>query len=61
MAKTKAKYRVYFGNEYYETWAVSDKQAINNVKFQLGIAGSYEYHEWEVTKVEIIDIIEKEN
>ena len=54
MKKPRKKYRVYFGNKSYETWAVSEKQAVNNVKFQLGLADSYEYHEWQVTKVEVI-------
>ncbi len=54
MKKPKQKYFVWFNNEFYDTWAVSEKQAINNVKCQLGLAGHYKYHEIEPTKVEII-------
>ncbi len=59
MAKSKReqeKYRVYFGDELFcETMAVSIPQAINNSKCQLGIAGTYEYHDYEVTKIKIYD------
>jgi len=55
MKKPKQKYLIWFGNEYYDTYAVSEAQAINNVKHQLGLAGSYEYHEIEPTKVEVIN------
>jgi hypothetical protein len=60
MKKTRAKYKVYINGEGYETWAVSEAQAINNVKYQLGAANSYKYHELKVTKVEILNIIEKD-
>lgn len=56
--KTKAKYRIWFGNEFEETMAVSEKQAVNNVKGRMGLAGSYEYHLWQPTKIEIIGIYE---
>ena len=56
--KTKAKYRVWFGNKFEETMAVSEKQAVNNIKCRMGLAGSYEYHEWQPTKIEIIEILE---
>lgn len=55
MKKNKKKYLVIFSeNDFYETWAVSEKQAINNVKYQLGLAGSYEYHEVEPLRVELV-------
>ena len=57
--KIKVKYRITFGDRCFETWAVSERQAVNNIKFQLGLAGSYEYHNYEPTNVEIINIIEK--
>ena len=59
MKKAKAKYRIYFSQyKFYETWAVSEKQAINNVKHQLGYAGTYEYHEHQPIKIEIVNIYE---
>lgn len=55
MKKPRNKYLVVFSEHiFYETWAVSEKQAVNNVKYQLGLAGSYEYHELEPIKVEIV-------
>lgn len=61
MKKPKNKYLVIFSdNDFYETWAVSEKQAVNNVKHQLGLAGSYEYHETEPIKVELVYKNERE-
>ncbi|MBR1653662.1 MAG: hypothetical protein IJ690_02030 [Clostridia bacterium] len=55
MKKPKEKYLVIFSdNDFYETWAVSEKQAINNVKYQLGLAGSYEYHNKKPIEVELV-------
>ena len=58
MKKPKSKYRIWFGDRPFETWAVSQKQAINNIKFQLGLAGSYEYHDWQPSLIEILEIKE---
>ena len=45
MKKPLSKYLVYFSEkEFYETMAVSEKQAISRVKHQMGLAGSYNYH-----------------
>ena len=61
MKKPKQKYLVIFSDDdFYETWAVSEKQAINNVKHQLGLAGSYEYHEKHPKKVELVYRNERE-
>lgn len=55
MKKPKNKYLVVFSEHVsYETWAVSEKQAVNNVKHQLGYAGSYKYHECKPEKIELI-------
>ena len=55
MKKPKNKYLVSFSESLFcETWAVSEKQAINNAKFQLGLAGTYEYHEYNPAKVELL-------
>lgn len=62
MKKPREKYLVIFSDDdFYETWAVSEKQAINNVKYQLGLAGSYEYHEKEPIKVEKVYREREEN
>lgn len=54
--REQEKYRVYFDDELFcETLAVSIPQAINNSKCQLGIAGTYQYHDYEVTKIKIYD------
>ena len=53
MKKIKNKYCVWFGDDLYETFAVSEKQAINNIKYQLGYANNYKYHEIKPTKIEI--------
>lgn len=55
MKKIKNKYHVWFGDNLYETFAVSEKQAINNVKYQLGYANSYRYHEINPTKIETFE------
>ena len=61
MRKPREKYIVIFSdNEVYETWAVSKKQAVNNVKHQLGLAGSYEYHDREPIEVELVYKNERE-
>ena len=55
-SKKKEKYRIYFGQDIcIETLAVSSAQAINNAKYQLGLAESYEYHEYVVSKIEIFN------
>ena len=56
--KPKSKYRVWFGNKFEETMAVSEKQAVNNVKCRMGLAGSYEWYQWQPTKIEILEIYE---
>ena len=53
--KPKSKYRVYFGSKFGETMAVSEKQAVNNVKNQMGLSGTYKYHEYKPTKIEILE------
>jgi hypothetical protein len=54
MKKPKQKYFIWFGNKCYDTWAVSEAQAINNVKCQMGLAGDYDYHSYTPTKIEIM-------
>lgn len=55
MKKPREKYLVIFSDDdFYETWAVSEKQAVNNVKHQLGLAGSYEYHEKNPKRVKLV-------
>lgn len=53
--KPKTKYRVWFGNKFEETMAVSEKQAVNSIKFRLGLSGTYKYHEYKPTKIEILE------
>ena len=55
MKKPKNKYLVVFSEHvFYETWAVSEKQALNNVKYKLGYAGNYKYHECKPERIELI-------
>jgi len=57
MKKPLSKYLVYFSEkEFYETMAVSEKQAISRVKHQMGLAGHYDYHDYEPIKVEKIEV-----
>ena len=55
MKKPKTKYRIWFGNKFEETMAVSEKQAVNSIKFRLGLCGTYKYHECKPTKIEILE------
>lgn len=55
MKKPKQKYLIWFGSSCYDTMAVSEAQAINNVKNQMGLSGDYRYHEYKPTKIEIIN------
>lgn len=57
--KPRGLYKVHFGTKYCETWAVSEKQAVNNAKYQLGLAGTYDFYEYVPTKIELVYI--KEN
>lgn len=57
MKKPKERYLVFFSeDDFYETLAVSEKQAVNNVKHQLGLSGSYQYHDYEPIRVEKIEL-----
>ena len=56
MKKPLRKYLVYFGDkDFYETMAVSEKQAVSRVKHQMGLAGHYDYHDYEPVKIEEIN------
>lgn len=55
MKKPRNKYLVVFSEHVcYETWATSEKQALNNVKYKLGYAGNYRYHECKPERIELI-------
>lgn len=60
MTKPYERYEVYFGDIIRETMARSEKEAINRAKYQLGLAGTYEYDEWECTNIINLDRKERE-